>query len=275
LRLGQGTAWSPRVAPIADVRRTRYGSLDQLGSLASVRSRDNRFAVWHVNVCVRRVCFASLDVSKLGYLPVAVGLAIGLIISFASAPPRSLFPRPAIPPKSAITAAKVHPPWRGDSAVPANALVDVSFPNAGSGFGVIGSGYEPDGGSPTQLVRSSDGGTTWHAMAGFLPYANRRLPSGEIVFLRLAFATTSFGYSWDQAQIDFTTDGGAHWRVLPELLVPYRHRKSKIRKSRGWPRSSSRSCRLHPRPHLARGIRPTHWSWEPHTSGYNSPDRCR
>jgi hypothetical protein len=69
---------------------------------------------------------------------------------------------------------------------------------------------------PPQLVRSSNGGVTWRAMAGFLPYANRPLPNGTIVFPRLAFATTSFGYSWDQAQIDVTTDGGAQWRVLPD-----------------------------------------------------------
>jgi photosystem II stability/assembly factor-like uncharacterized protein len=154
--------------------------------------------------------------TKLGCLLVAIGLIVGLIVSFTGPPPHPSTPSPTIsthPPTSAID---VRPARPAGTAIRATALVDVSFPTPQSGFGLIGNHAAANGSSPTQLVTSSDGGATWHAIAGLLPYANRTLPNGISVSPRLAFATTSLGYSWDQAQIDVTTDGGPHWRVLPD-----------------------------------------------------------
>lgn len=153
---------------------------------------------------------------KLACFLVPIGLAAGLIAGSTGSPPRRPTPSLRIPNTPPIATAKVRPPLPAGAAVPATLLMDVSFPNPESGFGVIGNHAAADGSSPAQIARSTDGGSTWHAVARFLPYANLLLPKGGIVFPQLAFATTSLGYSWDQAQIDVTTDGGTHWRVLPE-----------------------------------------------------------
>jgi hypothetical protein len=102
------------------------------------------------------------------------------------------------------------------AAVPAPELAAVSFPEPTAGFGLVAGEENPNGSVPVQLATSSNGGDTWSAMGGLLPYANRPLPDGGSVVAKLAFANSSLGFSWDQAEIDVTTDGGAHWDVLPD-----------------------------------------------------------
>src|ERR1700722_12246663 len=66
----------------------------------------------------------------------------------------------------------LHP---GQIASPTN-LWAMSFPTSQLGFGIITGNQNIDGGVPgsvpAQLVGSTDGGSTWRAVGGLLPYAS-------------------------------------------------------------------------------------------------------
>jgi hypothetical protein len=111
------------------------------------------------------------------------------------------------------------------TAVPAPALYAMSFPSQRLGYAIAGTYQAGDGSISMQLAKSTDGGATWTAEGGLLPDANKRLSAGGNVSPHLAFASASFGYNWDEGEIDVTTDGGAHWQVLsdpPYMSGPYR-----------------------------------------------------
>ncbi len=110
-------------------------------------------------------------------------------------------------------------PLRPGQIAPPSYLWAISFPTSQLGFGVITGTQNTDGGVPgtvpAQLVASTDGGSTWRAIGGLLPYAGG--PSvGGVSAAQLAFATGSLGYTWDQAQVDLTADAGVHWQTLPD-----------------------------------------------------------
>ena len=122
-------------------------------------------------------------------------------------------------PPSPSTTTTVTPaswPLPEGATVPAPELAAVSFPQPTAGFGLVSGSENANGSLPVQLATSSDGGDTWNATGGLLPYAKHPLPVGGNVVPNLAFASTSLGYSWDQAEIDVTTDGGGHWEVLSD-----------------------------------------------------------
>lgn len=146
-------------------------------------------------------------------------LAAGAATASAATAPTKPSTRAAPPPTSSPTTTTTLVPARWPlpkgAVVAAPLLSVVSFPDSASGFGLI-SGYEnPNGSVPVQLVTSTDGGATWHASNGLLPYADRPLPNQGVVTPQLAFANTTLGFSWDQAQIDVTTDGGRTWKRVP------------------------------------------------------------
>jgi photosystem II stability/assembly factor-like uncharacterized protein len=136
-------------------------------------------------------------------------------------PASSIVPTPTGPAPTATKTPAQPSPTATAAPKPVNVLgltnfsvTDLSFVGAEDGWGLGTADCLNGGGTCAAMVRTSDGGKSWHSMP--TPPANVPLLTCAHPCIRnLRFATDAIGYAFGPSALFMTTDGGKTWHQQP------------------------------------------------------------